>query len=735
MIEYVIKRNGSKEAFDAKKLNDMATWSVSGLDVAWSDIAMKAVKSLSGYTEIKTSDIQKALIKTAIDSEDPIHNKVAARLFAGDLVKSTKVEPSFYLHYKKMVEEGFYREMKISDENLMALSEVVAQNVDKDLYYSYPTLRQFVDKYAVKDANGEIKELPQYAFAAIALSMLEGSELKDITDYYLEISDQKVNLPSPVLSQQRTKNNTGVSCVITTAGDTLQGIEATKHIVFMATASSAGLGVEYDVRSVKDTVRNGYAEAGGKLPHYRVLDKIVKEVKQSSRGGSATVSFKAIDPEIETLLGLKLKRAPENKKIDQLDYSLLMNDTFLQRAAKKLPWALVSKVDCPELHERFSFSDFGEIMERVLSTDSIKKTVVNAFDILSQFVDNRLETGRIYRTNLTEVNRHTPFKEEVRLSNLCQEVLLPTKPYNHITELYKTQYSEGDGVTAQCFLSALDLARLETDEDYERAAYLTLKGLDNLIENMNYPFPQFKVTAQAYRSVGVGATNLAYHLAKVGKSYADVEHIHWLAERHYYFLLKASIRLARERGAFQWGYKTKWVDGWLPIDTYNKNVDNIYSGGLKYDWETLRHEIRKVGVRFSTLTAFMPCESSSVFGNSTNGLYPIRETLVYKVSKKGNVQFFAPDVEKYKYENAYDLNPYVVLNMYALFQKFNDQTISADTYVKKTEGTQVSKAELIKQQLYSNKIGLKCLYYNNTYTDRGNEANVDDPTGCESCSL
>ena len=301
--------------------------------------------------------------------------------------------------------------------------------------------------------------------------------------------------------------------------------------------------------------------------------------------------------------------------------------------------------------------------------------------------------------------------------------------------MYKTHYEDGDGITAQCFLSALDVARLETDEEYERAAYLTLKGLDNLINNMSYPFPQFKVTAQAYRSVGVGLTNLAYHLAKTGRSYSDVGYIHWLAERHYYFLLKASVRLAKERGVFDWIAKTKWKQGWLPLDTYNKNMDNVFPHQTKYDWDGLRQEVLKHGVRFSTLVAHMPCESSSVFGNSTNGLYPIREKLVYKNSKKGNVQFFAPDVDRYKYENAYDLDPYVLLNMYGLFQKWDDQAISADTYVKKVEGVHVSKSDLIKQQLYSNKIGVKCLYYNNTYTDRGNEAKVEDPSDCESCKL
>lgn len=874
METLVIKRNGSTEPFDASKINKMAVWAVGDLDVTWSDIALEAFKMLQGRNPLSVTDIQESLIKVCLDREDFTHNVIAGRLFLGELRKVHKCKPDFKSHYKEMVQKGFYRPMNYTDADLEIMSKVIADDPEKDMMYGYPTLRQFKDKYAVKDAKGNLLEMPQYMYMAIAMSMLEGSLLTDVIGYYQKISAQKINLPSPVLSQQRTLNNTGVSCVITTAGDTLQGIEAAKHIAFMATASSAGLGVEYDVRSVKDPVRNGYAQAGGKLPHYRVLDGIVKEVKQSSRGGSATVSYRVIDPEIFTLLVLKLKRSPETKRIDQLDYSVLWNNDFLRRAAKKQPWALVSKVDCPELWDNFSNDRFTEIMDRVLADDSIKKKVVNAFDILSEFVDNRLEAGRIYRANLEEVNKHTPFNEEIRLSNLCvapettllieygsrpivemvgqtvdawngkewtpvtvvktgenqklikvdldsywcdelnsktsiratdyhkwyvngvetrtcdlkvgnvletwldcygnerysvvtglgdggvddtycahepkrnrlvfnrvmtgncQEVLLPTKPYNHITELYKTSYDDGDGMTAQCFLSAIDIANIEDDRDYEEVAYFILKSLDNLINNMSYPFPQFEVTAKAYRSVGVGITNLAFHLARNGKRYSDHETIHEIAERHYYFLLKASVRLAEERGKFEWIGKTKWQDGWIPLDTYNRNADLcIGEPTLKYDWEALRQEVLTKGVRFSTLTAHMPCESSSIFGGSTNGLYPIRDKMIYKTSEKGAIQFFAPHVDTLAYELAWDLDPYVLLNDYGIFQKWCDQTISADTYIRKIEGVQVSKAELVRQHLYSNRIGVKTLYYNNTRSGRGEGSTIVEDSGCESCTL
>jgi ribonucleoside-diphosphate reductase alpha chain len=284
-------------------------------------------------------------------------------------------------------------------------------------------------------------------------------------------------------------------------------------------------------------------------------------------------------------------------------------------------------------------------------------------------------------------------------------------------------------------LSAIDVANIEDDLDYEETAYITLKSLDNLIQNMDYPFPQFKVTAQAYRSVGVGITNLATKIAREGMSYKDTNYLHSIAERHYYFLLKASVRLAKERGEFTFIDKTKWKDGWTPLKTYNKNVDKIASPVYNYNWTELENDIKVSGVRFSVVCCTMPCESSSLASGGMNSIYPARSTLVYKDSKKGKVQFFAPDSDKYKYEIAYDLGHKDILNMYAVFQKFHDQTISADTYVdfSKYPNKKQPKKEMHENFYYGNMMGVKTLYYSVSKTGRGEDS--EKSSGCESCSL
>jgi ribonucleoside-diphosphate reductase alpha chain len=416
----VVKRDGSVIDFDPSKINAMAIWAILGNEkyVNWSDLVMLAMHQLPKDI-VTTQQIQESLIKAALEMETPAYNRVAGRLLLGSMRKTVKVSRDFKEYYYWAVQSGLWRKMDWSEEDIEYFASLIDH--DKDLEYGYPTIRQFVDKFGKKDGKGQLSELPQFAFMGIAMSLFEGCSKKDVALYYAKASEQKINIPSPIMSGQRTPSNIGVSCVIATAGDTVQSIEAVKHIMSIATASSAGLGIEYSIRSPLDDVRNGYAKAGGKLPHYRVAEALTKELKQSDRGGSATVSFRVIDPEVAVLLGLKLPRSPEERRITQLDYSLLWNTSFLRKVARKGKWPLVSLKECPELHEKFSGNpdEYDAIVERVLADDSIKKIVVNAWDIWETWINNRTETGRIYRTNLTHVNSHTPFNQEIRLSNLC----------------------------------------------------------------------------------------------------------------------------------------------------------------------------------------------------------------------------------------------------------------------------------------------------------------------------
>jgi ribonucleoside-diphosphate reductase alpha chain len=416
----VVKRSGDVVAFSPDNINNMAIWAIKGNEkyVNWSDLVMLAMHQLPKDI-VTTVQIQESLIKAALEMETPAYNRVAGRLLLGNMRKVVKVSRDFKEYYKFATESGLWRRMNWSDEDVEYFASLIDH--ERDLEYGYPTIRQFVDKFGRKDSDGNLCELPQYAFMGIAMSLFEGCSRKDVALYYKKASEQKINIPSPIMSGQRTPSNIGVSCVIATAGDSVQGIEAAKHIMSIATASSAGLGVEYDIRSPLDDVRNGYAKAGGKLPHYKVAEFITKELKQTNRGGSATVSFRVIDPEVLVLLGLKLPRSPEERRITQLDYSLLWNTSFLRRVAKKGKWPLVSLKQCPELHEKFSGNpdEYDLIVEKVLANDTVEKIVVDAWEIWETWVNNRSETGRIYRTNLTHVNSHTPFNQEIRLSNLC----------------------------------------------------------------------------------------------------------------------------------------------------------------------------------------------------------------------------------------------------------------------------------------------------------------------------
>ncbi len=416
----VVKRDGSEEPFDASKVNNMCTWAIEHVpDVCWSSIAMKALHKLPTKGKIPVDNIQKALISSCLEEETPAHNKVAGRLLLGSIRKESIADEDFLSFYHGMVELGQWKDMDYTDEDLVILGDVINHNLDET--YGYPTIRQFRDKYLSKDENGYLLELPQHVYMGIAMSMFEDSPLEDVIGYYHKCSQHNISLPSPILTGQRTPSNQGVSCVITTAGDSVQSIEASKHIMSVATAHSAGLGAEYAVRSQGDDVRKGYATAGGQLPHLRVADNLVKEFTQTSRGGSVTVSYNCLDPELQTLFNLKLKRTPETKRIDLIDYSLVHNNAFLKRAAKKLPWCLVSRAVAPKLWEAFynDSEDFETIMEEVIADETIKKKkVVPTLTLLVQFLDNRMETGRMYRYNYSEGNKHTAFKEDIRLSNL-----------------------------------------------------------------------------------------------------------------------------------------------------------------------------------------------------------------------------------------------------------------------------------------------------------------------------
>lgn len=743
-LSKIKKRNGELEDFSPDKLNKWAEWAAD-IDVDWSSVVLEACRKC--YDGCSTVDLHNSMIAACVDMETTQHLKMAGRLYIGALIKETfgglDNVPTLKDMYNNMVGQGLWADMNYSESDLDYLNTVIDHS--KDFSTSLTELKQITEKYALVDrVEKKVKETPQFVYMRMAMGNMEkmpkSRRLEDVVKLYTYLSDKKINAPTPFSINLGTPKKQYASCCVTTTNDSAASLAAADHISYMMTCASAGIGSHIKTRSKGAKVRNGLIVHMGKLPYYKVSQAAVGANLQSSRGGALTMHFNALDPEIMELLSLKNVQTVEQKRVKDIDYSFGFNEEFSRKVAKNEQWMLVDYSVAPELYEAMYEGNqdiFLELYKKIEQDASIPKSFVNAREIAIKALKEGLETGRIYLHRTDELNRHTPFKDKIYSSNLCQEIALPTKGYTSVSELYKD--SVGTGEIGLCSLGAVVLGNTKESE-YEDVAYYTVLMIDNVIEIMDYPFPQLGYTAKRRRSIGVGMTNLAYDMAKKGYKYSSQSgknYIHKLAERHSYYLHKASLRLAKERGVCKWIDATKYPEGWLPIDTYCKNVDNIVTVGLQYDWESLRKEIIKTGgIRNSVLEAYMPNESSSVATGGTNSVYPIRALKVIKTSGTNKNLFIAPEAESLAldYELAWDIDTKDMIDGYAIVQKFTGQAISADLYVKYGSNTgdrNIGTKELLTNFLYLTKMALKTRYYINSSTA------VEDQKGCSSggCTL
>lgn len=730
MITTVVKSDGTRVPFNPERMNKAAIFG--GDNEAWSHVALDAYKRL--YDGCTTKEVQWAMIDACTDRQDEVHARFGGRLLIGQIYKEayggfTHI-PSLSKFYQDMVQKQYWEEMNYTGLELAELDVTIDHS--KDLTYGYAVLKQFRDKYGIKDNIKDVLfESPQMMFMGIAMAVMKKMpierRLRDVIKLYTYLSDLKINAPTPYLNGLRTGATGYASCCIIKADDSAKSIGVAKEVAYTMTTKQAGIGYFLGSRSLGDGVRRSTIRHQGKLPYYRGIDTSVKENRQQSRGGSATVSFLMLDPEVEVLMRLKNPQSVATQRINTMDYSVGINKAFAGRAAKNQDWVLVSYQYAPQLHEgmfTMTREEFDVEMDRVAADESIPKQIVKARDLALEIPKQRAATGRLYVYWTDEMNRHTPFKEVIYSSNLCQEIALPTKGYTDLRNLFK---EVEDGEVALCFLASLVAGRI-TEDEYEDVAYYTVLMIDNVMEIMDYPYEQMDFTAKARRSIGVGITNLAHYIAKHEVTYGSPESkqlVHDLAELHSYSLHKASLRLAKERGVAAWMHKTKYPSGWLPIDTYTKAVDSVVADpSLKQDWESLRKEIIATGgIRNSVLEAFMPNESSSLATNTTNGVYPIRDHILFKKSPQGSVLFIVPDYERLKafYTPAWDTDTKDMIDIYSLLQKFAGQTISADFYLNydSLPDGKMSLKDQLGYLLYATKMGMKSWYYLNSKVGAG----------------
>lgn len=737
MIEVIVKRNGTREKFNPDKANGWGEWAAKtlGNSVDWGAAVLYAA-SVCGK-EATSDEFQEALIAYCVDQNDDPHSRMAGRLLVSQLSKKFygKKKPTIKALHERMRAAGLMIKLRYSDDEYEAAEGII--NHSRDLRMREYQIKQLRKKYALRNKiTGDEFETPQFVYMRMAMRLsqdMQGDRLEHVRNFYDFFSEFKLNPPTPNFTNLGTKLNGYVSCCLFESADNKDSLAAGDHIAYMMTCLSAGIGSKLRTRALMDPVRGGLFPHQGKLPYYRAQKAMTGANLQNGRGGAETVHYDAFDPQVRELQVLRNPMTPENKKITGMDYSFGSNKVFARKVARNEDYTPFSIYDEPELEEALYSAD-QEKFERLYAEYESRSTreKLPARNIIVQAFIQAFETGRHYQHNIDEMNWHTPFKDPIRLSNLCQEISEPTKPFGSVAQLYQ-EWDESHGEIALCSLAGVIVANIRSDQEYAKVAEYALRMIDQCIYMTDYPFPTLAHTAKARMNAGVGILGLAHLMAKKGLKYDSQEglnFIHTLAETHSWHLINASLKISKERGVAPWMHKTKWPDGWLPIDTYAKAVDELVTVGLTRDWEGKRAEIvENGGIGHSCLGAHMPGESSTIAAGTTNGPYPIRDTDLNKTNDTNSVRWVAPEAEKLPYQKAYELSLDSQVNFYAVLQKFNDQSISADFWKDLRGNKKIGTKELVQLYLRRVKYGVKTMYYMNVETAKGVSLNtliVDD---------
>ena len=740
------KRDGRSEPLDIDKIHFVVEEACEGLSgVSSSQIEINA--NIQFYDGMTTKEVQQILVRSAndlISLETPNYQYAAARLLSYDVRKEAHGQYEYMPLLKliiRNIKAGVYDKgivEKFSKTDIKKMNTWIKR--ERDLDFTYAGLRQVVDKYLVQDrSSGDLFETPQDMYMMISATLFAEYPAKTrmsyVKKYYDAVSTFKINIPTPVMAGVRTPIRQFASCVLIDSDDTLSSIFSSDMAIGLYVARRAGIGINAGrIRGINAKIRGGEVQHTGVIPFLKKFESTVRCCTQNGvRGGSATVHFPIWHQEIEDILVLKNNKGTEDNRVRKLDYSIQITKLFYERFMNDEDITLFSPHEAPGLYDAFGTDSFDALYKKYEKDSSINKKTIPAQNLFSDLLKERAETGRIYIMNLDHCNTHSSFKDKVSMSNLCQEITLPTTPINAI--------DDSQGEIALCILSAINVGQLNNLEDLENLCELAVRALEEIIEYQDYPVKAAELSTKSRRSLGIGYIGLAHYLAKQGFKYSEKgawDSVDRLTEAFQFYLLKASNKLAQERGACEGFKQTKYADGLLPIDHYKKEVDEIVPHKQRMAWEALRKDITKHGLRHSTLSAQMPSESSSVVSNETNGIEPPRALMAIKKSKKGPLKQIAPGFPKLK--NAYTLlwdmpDNTGYINVVAMMQKYFDQAISGNWSYNPLhyENNEVPISAMAQDMLSAYKYGWKTSYYQNTYDFKGEEEDVQ-PAGIDTMS-
>lgn len=740
---HVIKRDGSRQPFNREKIERVMFWAVGELKgVSVAPIAKIAEASV--YDGITTGELHQIITQAAaqlIGVEPGFHPNYA--LVAGrlEMFRARKEAygqydyPHLARHAQKLIEAGIYDKELLepfTEEQLEDLSAYI--RADRDMQFHYAGAMQMTTKYLIKNrVAGQIYDAPQHAAMLIGMAVLptryQGDELiQQVKDFYDVVTTFEGSLPTPIWGGVRTPLRQFSSCVVVEAGDSLAEINAASDVASLYGAARAGLGVNPGmIRAEGSPVRGGLAYHTGIVPFIKKIEASVKACSQGGiRGASATLFYPLWHLEFENLVVLKNNKGLELNRARRMDHCFQINGYLWERLQKGENLTLFSPHDVPGMYDAF-FADTAlwiKLYEAAEKSTTIRKKVMTAVEVFTHLLMERFETSRIYLMNVDHCNTHSSFIPEIapiRQSNLCVEITLPTKPLQTVDDPL--------GEVSLCTLAGVNMGKVMALGQLRRVVRVLVNFLDALLDYQDYVVPAARNATMKYRPLGIGITNYANWLAKHEARYSDGSGnniTHAYMEAFQYYLIEASVELARKFGAAPGFHATKYARGLMPIDHYKKAVDELHDEPLHMDWEALRADVLRHGMRNCTLSALMPCESSSQVSNSTNGIEPPRELVSVKGNADMTITQVVPDYDELKdvYETLWEMpDNEGYLALVGIMQKFVDQSISTNTnyYPDRFPDGMVPLQTIVRELLLAYRWGIKTLYYSNVNDGQGAE--------------
>jgi ribonucleoside-diphosphate reductase alpha chain len=774
----VIKRDGSKEPLHIEKWQAQVAKVCRGIaDVSQSMIEIKA--QVNFYDGITTEEIDGITLRAIVDLIDVEENPdvgntnyqyVAGKQRLSMLRKDVYGQyepPHLYDIIKKNVSVGLYTSELLewyTEEDWNKMNDMLDH--DKDEQYSYAAIEQLIEKYLVKNrATKETYETPQIRYMVAAATVFHKEEpnaarMRYIKEYYNAASDGLFTLATPVLAGLGTPTKQFSSCVLIRSDDDLDSIFASGEMMAKYASKRAGIGLEIGrLRSLGSPIRGGEIMHTGMIPF---LKKWFGDLRSCSQGGirnaSATVFYPIWHHQFDDLIVLKNNQGTEETRVRHMDYGVVLSAFFWRRFKNKEDITFFDPNEVPELYEAF-YSDtqkFEELYVKYEKRKDLRKKTMSAEEVFkSGILKERTDTGRIYLVFIDNVMSQGPFDPEyhtIYQSNLCCEILLPTRPFKRL--------DDEEGRIALCTLGSINWGAFRNPEDMRRACRILQRSLCNILDYQDFLSIQSKLSNDEIQPLGIGITNLAYWHAKRSLKYGDKDALaevkSWM-EHQAYYLTEATVELAKERGKCLDSDKTRYGRGVFPWELRSKGVNELADFTPELDWESLRAEMKQHGVRNATLMAIAPVESSSVVINSTNGIEMPMSLITTKESKAGSFTQVAPEYNrlKNKYQLMWEQTDCVnYIKTAAVLAAYVDQSISTNTFYNPAHWAdrKVPTTLIAKNLMQAHYWGLKTFYYSLInkagskqqaeltpevhYNGFHNERElIEDEGDCESCKL